>query len=80
MAYNWQQPDWPDFTYNPAAIEEAIFSIAEETGHISGILKGLPESVKTETLITTMVAEAIKTSAIEGEYLSRPDVNVLHQE
>ena len=74
MTYNWQQQDWPDFTYHLAEIEEIIFSIAEETGHISGILKALPDSVKTETLISIMVAEAIKTSAIEGEYLSCPDV------
>jgi Fic family protein len=74
MAYNWQQEDWPDFTYQLADIEEFLFSIAEETGHIGGILKALPENVKTETLINIMVAEAMKTSAIEGEYLSRPDV------
>ncbi|HTE28730.1 MAG TPA: DUF4172 domain-containing protein, partial [Chryseolinea sp.] len=57
-----------------ADIEEVLFSIAEEIGHISGILKALPENVKTEILINIMVSEAIKTSAIEGEYLSRPDV------
>ncbi len=74
LIYNWQLPDWPEFTYQLADIEEVLFSIAEATGHITGILKALPENIKTETLINIMVAEAIKTSAIEGENLSRPDV------
>jgi Fic family protein len=74
MIYNWQQADWPHFTYQLSDIEEVLFSISEETGHVSGVLKALPENVQTETLLNIMVAEAIKTSAIEGEYLSRPDV------
>ena len=43
-------------------------------GHMSGILRGLPESTQTETVLDLMVSEAIKTSAIEGEVLSRVDV------
>lgn len=74
MTYNWQQPEWPEFTYQLTDIEETLFSIAEETGHISGVLKVLPEHIKTETLINVLVSEAIKTSAIEGEFLNRPDV------
>ena len=34
----------------------------------------MPENIQTETIIDIMVSEAIKTSEIEGEYLSRPDV------
>ncbi|MFI5164616.1 MAG: Fic family protein [Bacteroidia bacterium] len=74
MAYNWQQKDWPEFRYTLNDIEDALFAFAEETGHLSGILKGMPEKVQTETMIDIMVSEAIKTSEIEGEYLSRPDV------
>lgn len=74
MLYNWQQPDWPDFSYDLRDMEDIFFSIAEETGHLSGVLKALPEHMQVETLVSIMVAEAIKTSAIEGEYLSRPDV------
>ncbi|NIJ52768.1 Fic family protein [Dyadobacter arcticus] len=74
MQYNWQQQDWPDFSYNLSEIEDFLFAFAEETGHIGGILKAVPEHVKVETLIDTMVYEAIKTSEIEGEFLSRQDV------
>jgi Fic family protein len=74
MKYNWQQPDWPDFSYDLHEIEDALFEFSEQTGHISGILKSLPEDVQTEAIINIMVAEAIKTSEIEGEFLSRHDV------
>lgn len=41
---------------------------------VSGVLKSLPEDTKMEAIIDVMVSEAIKTSEIEGEFLSREDV------
>jgi len=74
MSYNWQLPDWPHFQYDPKNIEDLLLSFAEKEGHVSGILKALPEDTQTEATIDMMVAEAMKTSEIEGEYLSRQDV------
>lgn len=74
MSYNWQQPDWPHFRYDLSGIEEALFTLAEKTGRASGLLKGLTAAAQLETTIEMMVVEAIKTSAIEGELLSRKDV------
>jgi Fic family protein len=74
MVYNWQQPDWPEFTYDLQEIEDLLFAFAEEAGHMSGILKALPEAIQIEAMLNMMVSEAVKTSEIEGEYLSRPDV------
>src|SRR5437868_1005818 len=74
MLYNWQQKDWPQFRYDLHEVEHTLFAFAEETGHVSGILKALPEEIQTDTIINLMVAEAIKTSEIEGEHLNRPDV------
>jgi len=72
--YNWQRKDWPDFTYDHSLVEDELFLFAEKTGHVTGVLKGLPEDIRTEAIIDNMVAEAIKTSEIEGEFLSRKDV------
>lgn len=72
--YNWQQKDWPNFTYDYNVAEDELFLFAEKTGHTAGILKGLPEDIRIEAIIENMVAEAIKTSEIEAEYLSRKDV------
>jgi len=74
MKYNWQQNDWPDFRYDIFEIQDVLFAFAEKTGHVSGVLKSLPDGMQTEAIIDLMVCEAIKTSEIEGEYLSRSDV------
>lgn len=74
MLYNWQQKDWPNFTYTLLGIEDFLFHFAERTGHVSGLLKTLSEETQLETVINLMVAEAVKTSEIEGEFISRKDV------
>ena len=74
MTYNWQQKDWPEFTYDLTPVEDALLAFAEKTGQASGLLKGLPEDMQTESIIDLMVVEAMNTSEIEGEYLSRKDV------
>ncbi|MEJ7823288.1 MAG: Fic family protein [Chitinophagaceae bacterium] len=74
MKYNWQQKDWPQFEYRLNQFENALFEFAEQIGHVSGMLKSMPEEIKMEAIIDIMVAEAIKTSEIEGEHLSRRDV------
>lgn len=72
--YNWQHSQWPNFSYSLENAEDKLFLFANKIGHVTGILKGLPENAKMETIVDMMVAEAIKTSEIEGEYLSRKDV------
>ena len=74
MRYNWQQKDWPNFQYQTDDIEDLLYDFAQRTGRISGVLEGLSETEQTEAMVNLMVSEAIKTSEIEGEYLSRNDV------
>jgi Fic family protein len=72
--YNWQKADWPHFRYDLSLLQEVLFCIAEKTGLIRGKLAHLNEDLQTEALVNFMVEEAVKTSEIEGEYISRPDV------
>ena len=72
--YNWQQKDWPNFMYDLTSTEEDLFLFAEKVGKVTGILNALPENLQEETIIEIMVAEALKTSEIEGEYLNWKDV------
>jgi Fic family protein len=74
MTYNWQQEDWPHFRYNLEEIRKILEGFQHQTSYITGVLKGMPEKGKSETIIKIMLSEAMKTSAIEGEYLSRIDV------
>lgn len=72
--YSWQQKDWPEFKYHAQDIEDELFAFNEKLGRVTGILEGLPEDIQIETIVEMIVLEAIKTSEIEGEYLSRKDV------
>ena len=74
MRYNWQQNDWPEFRYDLTSIEPKLHEISLKMGRLSGLVDALPDTVQTEAIIDMMVIEAIKTSEIEGEYLSRQDV------
>lgn len=74
MTYNWQQNDWPNFKYDLQKVEDVLYAYAERVGRVGGLLEGLPEHAQTETIVDMMVSETIKTSEIEGEYLSRKDV------
>ncbi|MEJ2880283.1 Fic family protein [Pedobacter sp. GR22-6] len=74
MTYNWQLPDWPAFSYDFAGLQSIMLDFAKEVGEVNGILQSLPQSLQEEALIQLMISEAVKTSEIEGEYLSREDV------
>lgn len=72
--YNWQQPDWPQFKYSLQGVEDMLLSFSEKVGRVSGILEALPEETQQDVVVDIMLAEAIKTSEIEGEFPNRKDV------
>ncbi|MDN3595559.1 Fic family protein [Zunongwangia endophytica] len=72
--YNWQFENWPYFEYNSKAIDDIVIEFASETGEVKGIIDSLPADFRQDAIIHIMLDEAIKTSAIEGEYYSRQDV------
>lgn len=74
MTYNWQLAAWPNFEYDPTPLRAGLHAFAEHSGRISGLLEGLPASLGEETVLDFMIAEAVKSSAIEGEALDYSDV------
>lgn len=74
MNYNWQQSDWGKFTYSFKKVEEILYVFVEKAGNLKGLLRAMPKNSREEALIEILVSEAIKTSEIENEYLSREDV------
>jgi Fic family protein len=74
MNYNWQLPNWPQFDFDTDSVEAELLQFADLAGQVSGAVKALPDGQQTQALIDLMIAEAIKTSEIEGEFLSRHDV------
>lgn len=74
MRYNWQQKDWPNFEYSTDEVEKYLYAFSERAGRLNGVMEVLPEELQFESIVDLLVAEALKTSEIEGEYLSRKDV------
>jgi Fic family protein len=74
MLYNWQQGDWPEFRYDLSSLRVDLLLFAEQFGRLSGLLEGLPDGQGQETMLGLMVAEAMNSSAIEGETLDRGEV------
>ena len=74
MSYNWQQDDWPDFQYRLDDLEDLLFQYVEASGSYNGMMEALSGDSKEEIFLTAIVAEAVKTSEIEGEFISRKDV------
>lgn len=74
MKYNWQLNDWTDFQYNISEVNELAYDCLKNISLLAGNITALPEDLKQETIIHFMVSEAVKTSAIEGEVVSKEDV------
>jgi len=72
--YNWQLADWGNFTFSLKDVEDKLYVFAEKAGHLKGLLQAMPQKSQEEALIEILVSEALKTSEIENEYLSREDV------
>jgi Fic family protein len=74
MVYNWEQKDWRQFKYEETAFMEMALSFMELAGQSLGYLNGLSSNEQAESIISLLVKEAIKTSSIEGEFISRIDL------
>ncbi|MBC7418496.1 MAG: Fic family protein, partial [Pedobacter sp.] len=74
MTYNWQLKNWPNFTFSLEKIQAISVRFSLEFGLVNGISMSLSALAQREMLSELLIEEAIKTSAIEGEYLSRIDV------
>jgi Fic family protein len=74
MTYNWQQNDWRMFEFDEKTYSGMALEFMNLAGQGQGFLSGLSEDNKDESIITILVKEAIKTSEIEGELISRADV------
>jgi len=72
--YNWQQSDWPHFRYDVSALQSVLLAITEKNSFIQGKMSFVDKRLQTEALLNVLMEEAMKTSAIEGEYISRKDV------
>jgi Fic family protein len=74
MVWNWQQPDWPKFTYDSKPLEALERQFTLQSGEFIGAFKHLGPDDQESLRIELISDEAVKTSEIEGEILSRDSV------
>jgi Fic family protein len=74
MTWNWQQNDWPYFSYDQSQLEVFERQFLKNEGFLLGAFRHLNEDDKTTLIVEIISMEAIKTSEIEGEYLNRDSV------
>jgi Fic family protein len=74
MAWNWQQADWPNFTYDSGALEPLENNFLLRSGELIGACKHVGAGDQETLKIELISEEAVKTSEIEGEILNRESV------
>ena len=74
MAWNWQRPEWPIFTWNHARLAKAEERFLVGGGVFVGTVRHLNAEDKDQLTIESMSTEAVTTSEIEGEILDRASV------
>src|SRR6267142_1740291 len=74
MAWNWQQPDWPDFTYDSTVLQPLEHLFLRRSGEFVGAFKHVGPADQNILKIELISDEAVKTSAIEDEILDRDSV------
>jgi Fic family protein len=74
MRWNWQQPDWPKFTWNRSRLAQAEQQFLVGAGTLIGAVKHLDGEERSHITIETISTEAVTTAEIEGEILDRASV------
>lgn len=74
MTWNWQQPDWPSFTYDSGVLAPLEKHFLLQSGEFVGACKHIGPDDQETLKIELISDEAVKTSEIEGEILNRDSV------
>jgi Fic family protein len=74
MTWNWQQPDWPRFAWNPSRFAAAEQPFLVGGGTFVGAIKHLGDEDRNQLTVEALSTEALTTSEIEGEILDRASV------
>jgi len=74
MLWNWQQQDWPSFSWNSSRLIRAEAAFLLHGGKYLGLTKHLPPSDHEQVTVEIMSGEALTTSEIEGELFDRASV------
>ena len=68
--YIWQLPDWPNLTYDAAALAAPLAQVHRAQGQLMGRMAELGLAQREQATLQVLTQEVIKTSEIEGEHLN----------
>jgi len=74
MSWNWEKPDWPNFTYDSTVLEPLERRFLLRSGEFIGAFRHIGADDQETLKIQLISEEAVKTSEIEGEILDRDSV------
>ena len=74
MKWNWQQPDWPRFSWSPSRLAKAEEQFLLGAGVVFGAVHHLDSESRERLTVEVMSEEAVTSSEIEGEVLNRDSV------
>ncbi len=79
--WNWQQDDWPNFSYDKEIIAPLEQEYIQKAGISFGIMKTLPEAEQNQLAVELISDEALNTSEIEGEIFNRDSLqsSIMHE-
>jgi Fic family protein len=74
MQWNWEQTDWPEFSYDSKSLEALEQQFLRQSGEFMGVFRHVGGDDQNALRIELISEEAVKTSEIEGEILNRESV------
>jgi len=74
MTWNWQKPDWPNFSWNALRLRKAEQHFLVGAAMFAGAIKYLAPVDREQLTVEAISTEAVTTSEIEGEILDRASV------
>ncbi|WP_085338867.1 Fic family protein [Aquidulcibacter paucihalophilus] len=74
MTWNWQQSDWPHFTFSSEAYTTLEANFLKNAGVIVGAMAHVPKLERLTLTVDLITQETLDSSAIEGEVLDRESV------
>lgn len=73
-AYIHHLTDWPKFQWDKAKLADRLAAVRHRQGRLVGQMQALGFKLKQEAVLTTLTADVLKTSEIEGERLDADQV------
>jgi Fic family protein len=74
VSYIHEKADWPKLKWNDAKLSPLLADVRHRQGRLLGRMEGLGFRLRAEASLTTLTADVIKSSAIEGELLDAAQV------